>query len=98
MNELAATQELDWCGYEKHDYYDEDDEGHVQILNNDDDDIIATYLEKKVEDLVKQYLAEKSDVLIDLSIKAYILSESNRKREEKYNLVHKKGDLNKKRY
>lgn len=84
MNEMPSTQ-------------DYDDECHSWDMNHSDDmhydegkdeDLIASYLDQRIEELVKSYLAKCSEELIDLAIKAYVLSESNRKREAKYNLIH----------
>lgn len=87
MNEyVASTQELlnSWSWSHEN----SDDMHHDSKLK--DEDLISTYLEKRVADLVKAHVALHSEQIIDLAIKAYVLSESNRKREEKYKLLHEK--------
>jgi len=56
-----------------------------------DEDIIQTFLESKVEALVKEYLATNSEAIIDLAIKAYILNRKNQKIEKQSWTVQKKS-------
>jgi len=56
-----------------------------------DEDIIQTFLEGKVEALVKEFLAAESEHLIDLAIKAYILNRKNTKLEKQTWSVQKKS-------
>lgn len=98
MNEtIDCTQdsESDWGRQFNSDELSAEMEYEAQ--KHQDEDIIQTYLQKTVTDLVKAHLAVHSEEIIALAIKAYVLSESNRKREEKYKMVHaKKSCLGKK--
>lgn len=56
-----------------------------------DEDIIQTFLEGKVESMVKEFLAQHSEALIDLAIKTYILRKKNEKIERKSYTLSKKS-------
>jgi len=61
-----------------------------------DEDIIQTFLEGKVESLVKEFLAQHSESLIDLAIKTYIQRKKNEKMERtSYTLSKKSVKTNK---
>lgn len=85
MNECDTTQEFDLV------YRSEEDDSLETEKHNqmewdkrlEEEDIIQTFLEGKVEALVKEYLAKYADDLIDLAIKTYIKRKENKKIERK---------------
>jgi len=79
MNECDTTEEFDLV------YRSEDDDSleSGKLAMEEEADIIQTFLEGKVEALVKEYLAKHADDLIDLAIKTYIKRKENKKLERK---------------
>jgi len=82
MNELAATQEIWRNSYDSQDEKEYTSDSDLLEMEQEAD-IIKTFLEGKVEALVKEYLAKNADDLIDLAIKTYILRKKNEKIERK---------------
>jgi len=79
MNECDTTEEYDLV----YNSYDDDSQETGKLAMEEEADIIKTFLEGKVETLVKEYLAKHADDLIDLAIKTYIKRKENKKIERK---------------
>lgn len=89
MNELACTQEIYPTDFPEYDEGELDD-GFDKYHDMDEETLINNYLDNRVKDLVEKHLAERSEVLIDLAIKTYILQKKNEEQERvKYSISKK---------